>query len=262
MLEKIIEIARNAGDIALSAGNNKHVTSKEGHANFVTEYDKKVENYVVEKLHALLPEADFVCEESAHGAPGPDDGYHFVIDPIDGTTNFIRGIKDFAVCIGLKHGDADVIGVVHIPARGITYYAETGKGAYKCDNSKTEQIKVSENGLDGALLGAGTSPYREDLQKSFFALSHKLFTRIADIRRAGSAAVDICLVADGSLDLMFECELSPWDHTAAGIILSEAGGITSDFTGAPLPLREKSPFVAGNKKVHKEFIEFLKTVKF
>lgn len=261
MLEKIIEIAHAAGEIALSADADKNITSKEGRANFVTAYDKRVEDFIAAKLRELLPEADFICEESAHGAPGPDEGCHFVIDPIDGTTNFIRGLKDYAVCIGLKHGGADVIGVVHVPARGVTYFAEAGKGAYKREGNKTEKISVSTKGLDGALLNAGTSPYREDLRNKFAPLTHALLSRAADIRRSGSAAVDICLVAEGVCDLMYECELSPWDHTAAGIILHEAGGVSSNFDGTPLPLRKKASFAAGNKRVHKEFIEFIKTIE-
>lgn len=261
MLEKIIDIAVRAGEIALSAPRDKKIMTKEGKANFVTEYDKRTENFIVEKLSELLPEADFICEESTHGALGFEDGYHFVIDPIDGTTNFIRGYDIFAVCIGLKHGNEGIIGVVHVPAKGVTYFAERGKGAFKRERGCDVRISVTDSALDGAILAVGTSPYREDLRCRFIKLTDSLLTRAADIRRSGSAAYDICLVAEGVFDLMFECELCPWDYTAAGIILDEAGGVSTDFDANSLKLTEKSAFVGGGVRIHKEFIEFVKTAR-
>ncbi len=261
MLDKVIEIAHKAGKIALDAPRDKKVIRKEGKSNFVTEYDKRVEDFLVSELHELMPEADFICEEGAHGAQGNYDGYHFIIDPIDGTTNFIKGSSDFAVCIGLKHTNDYVLGVVYVPTDGVTYYAERNKGAFKLTSDGVKAIHVSSEMLDGAIVACGTSPYRADLRKRFISLTDALFERVGDLRRSGSAAIDICYVAEGVCDAMYECELSAWDHSAANAVLCEAGGVCSDFDGNHLPLEQKSSIICANGLLHKEFIDLIKEKK-
>ena len=125
--EKIIEIAIEAGKIALGANRDKKVYTKEGRANFVTEYDTRVQEFIVDSIKKIVPDALFVCEESDSNDGYDNHSYRFIIDPIDGTTNFIRNAPEYAVCIGVMKGDDQVCGVVHCPALRITYYAEHGK---------------------------------------------------------------------------------------------------------------------------------------
>ncbi len=261
MLQEIIKIAKSAGEIALSADAHRSFSTKEGRANFVTEYDLRVQNYLIRHLSALLPQAGFICEESdaAENKSGYD--YTFIIDPIDGTTNFIRNNPMFAVCIALVKGNSPVCAVVHIPALNTTYFAEAGKGAYVTRNDVTRSICVSGRSLDSAIIALGTSPYNDELIHRSFQLSKKLMSRAADVRRSGSAAIDICYVAEGIFDVMFEHKLSLWDFAAAGIILSEAGGCFSDFYGSRISDGITTSFICGTPTAYTEALEFTKAVK-
>ena len=258
MLEEIIRIAKSAGEIALGADADRHISVKEGRANFVTEYDKRVQSYIHGELSRLLPEAVFVGEEDEFHPDMMSNGYRFIVDPIDGTTNFIRGSASYSVCIALMNGDKQVCGVVHVPALDTTYFAEAGKGAFAVRGGVTGQIHVSGYGLDGAIIAMGTSPYREKLVTKSFDLTKKLLSKAADIRRSGSAALDICYVAEGVYDLMFELSRYAWDFTAATIILTEAGGVFSDLNGESVTCKLNTPYVAGSPAAHADFIEFIK----
>lgn len=258
MLEGIIKIAKAAGEIALGADADRHVSVKEGRANFVTEYDKRVQSYIYGELSRLLPEAVFVGEEDDVHPDMMRDGYRFVIDPIDGTTNFIRGSSFYSVCIALMNCEKQVCGVVHVPALDTTYFAEADKGAFVTRGGVTRPIHVSGYGLDGAIVAMGTSPYRAELITKSFDLTEKLLSKAADIRRSGSAALDICYVAEGVYDLMYELSLYAWDFTAASIILTEAGGVFSAINGESVTCKLNTPYVAGSPAAHADFIEFIK----
>lgn len=153
------------------------------------------------------------------------------------------------------------LGVVHAPKLCRTYIAERGKGAFMISGNEKRRISVSQKGLDGAIVAFGTSPYDGELMKKSFSLALPLLERAADIRRSGSAALDICLVAQGVYDLMFECRLQPWDHVAAGAILTEAGGVASDFEGKRLDCVTRSPFVCGNKVIQNDFLKLISQLK-
>ncbi len=257
-VHEIIKFAVEAGHITLGADRNKKIYTKEGRANFVTEYDTRVQEFIVESVKKLVPDALFVCEESDTNDGFDENRYRFIIDPIDGTTNFIRNAPEYAICIGVMLGDTQVCGVVHCPALGITYYAEHGKGAFAVKNGVTEKIHVSPSGLDGAIIAAGTSPYLVELLDTTLGLTRHLLDRAADTRRSGSAALDICRAAEGVYDIMFEFSNYAWDYTAASIILTEAGGSFCDLDGNQIRRDIRSSVLGGSPLAVSEFLEYKK----
>ena len=257
-VNEIIKIAVEAGQITLGADRNKKVYTKEGRANFVTEYDTRVQRFIVDSIKKLVPDALFVCEESDVNDGFDENRYRFIIDPIDGTTNFIRNAPEYAICIGVMRGDEQVCGVVHCPALRITYYAEHGKGAFAVKNGVTKEIHVSPSGLDGAIIAAGTSPYLVELLDTTLGLTRHLLDRAADTRRSGSAALDICRAAEGVCDIMFEFCNYAWDYTAASIILTEAGGSFCDLDGNQIRGDICSSVLGGSPLAVSEFLEHKK----
>ena len=206
LLNRIEDIARQAGHILLSAVDIRNLTDeKNGHANFVTEYDKKVQEFLFAELAKILPEASFVGEEE--GAEGFREeyrrGFAFVIDPIDGTTNFIKAYRPSVISIGLLLDGKPYIGVVYNPYQGILYSAERGKGAYRNETL----IRSSTDPLAGSLFSMGTAPYYEELTARSFRIAEHYLHRTIDMRRSGSAAWDLCLLAEGITGLYFELKL-------------------------------------------------------
>ena len=266
-IEQFNEIIHRAGELVLSARYDTspaHSTSqlgvetKEGSVNFVTKYDKEVQALLEEELSAALPGATFLAEEDEPGAnTGTGSGYTFVIDPIDGTTNFIKDYRMSSISVGLLYNGEPVWGAVLQPYTGDLYHASKGGGAYLGDR----QIFVSNAKLDRSLIVFGTSPYqRETLGRKSMVAATELLMKTVDLRRSGTAAYDLCTLAAGKADGFFELSLSPWDYAAGGLILTEAGGIVTDIDGNPLPIRAgvKSSVVAGN---HNNYIDILDIVR-
>lgn len=258
MLNEIIKIAKDAGKIALAAEEDRHIMSKEGRGNFVTEYDKRVQSFIIEKLSALMPEAYFLGEEGDTIPNEVGDGYVFIIDPIDGTMNFIKGNPSYAISIALVKDTVPIMGVVYSPLQNTLYYAEKGKGAKVVRNGVEKILHTSDCGLDGAIIGFGTCPYSVEMLYKSFDTVKKLLSRASDVRRSGSAALDICFVAEGVLDLMLEMKLFVWDFCAASLILSEAGGIYSQFDGSKAGKLVNSSYICGSPNSYAEAIDFLK----
>lgn len=244
LLEEIIKVTKEAGTILTDAVDiEKTIEAKEGRANFVTAFDKKVQDFLFEKLGEILPEAVFIGEEEKDHKELPE-GYAFVIDPIDGTTNFMKGFCASSISVGLLKAGQPEMGVVYNPYLNEMYSAQRGKGAF-CNGRR---IHVSEHGLQDGLVLFGTAPYNEELAKKSFACAYGLFMRSMDVRRSGSAAIDLCNVACGRAELYFEMLLSPWDYAAGALILTEAGGCITDLKGNPVSFGEKSGVAAGNSK--------------
>ena len=242
LLQEIIDIVKEAGEILLKAsGIEETVEEKSGRANFVTLYDKKVQDFLFERLKEVLPEAVFIGEEEEEHADLPE-GYAFIIDPIDGTTNFMKGYRTSCISVGLLQGKEPVTGVVYNPYQQEIFYAEKGKGAF-CNG---KEIHVSGHSLEEGLVLFGTSPYNEDLAKRSFAWAYELFNRSLDIRRSGSAAIDLCSLAAGRAEFYFELLLSPWDFAAGALILQEAGGEILTVDGKELVFDRKVGVAAGN----------------
>lgn len=251
MLEQLKDIVRRAGAIMLDASvAESDITAKEGHANFVTVYDVAVQRFLRKELSVLLPKAAFLGEEEDCQIKA-GSGYTFVVDPIDGTTNFICGYQMSAVSVGLALDGEVLMGVVYNPFRDEMYWAEKGKGAFL--NGKRLQIR--DRGLKDGVVCFGTSPYNPEYTDSTFALLKKLLPHTMDLRRQGSAALDICYVAANRNVLFFECILSPWDYAAASCILREAGGVLMTMDGEPADLNVKTSIMAGAPAAIREFLQ-------
>ncbi len=252
MLNKIIEKVKAAGEIMLTAERpESSVTAKEGSNNFVTKYDVAVQEFLFKELGEAFPQAKFVGEEGKTNVNSRS--LRFVIDPIDGTTNFMHDYKCSCISVALCEKDEPVVGVVYNPYTAEIFTAEKGKGAYL--NGK--KIAVSSRSLANGLALFGTSPYRPDLADETFALLRKVYDYSRDIRRSGSAAYDICQVACGRCEVFFERELQPWDYAAGWLILNEAGGIAQTYDGKKPSLSSGSAVIFANQNAVNEFYELL-----
>lgn len=252
MLNRIIETVREAGKIVLSAQNSENaVTAKEGKKNFVTKYDVAVQDFLFKELGKAFPDAEFVGEEGENKFSG--NALRFIIDPIDGTTNFMQNLRCSCISVALCAENDIIAGVVYNPYTNEIFSAEKGKGAYL----NGEKIKVSERPLSDGLALFGTSPYHPENTDETFALLRKVFDFSRDIRRSGSAAYDICLVACGRCEVFFEKELQPWDIAAGTLILKEAGGIALNYEGKEINFSMPSDVVFANPKAYEEFITLL-----
>ena len=231
MIDKIKSIAKMAGEIMLAASDPK-IKEKAGHANFCTETDEKIQEVLMEKLGVVLPEALFVGEEEGHDGftDRMKQGYVFVIDPIDGTSNFIYAYRPSVVSIGLLKDGNPYMGVVYNPFSDEMFSAVTGQGAYM----NNERIMSSDTPLSESLAVFGTAPYYEDIRDKAFDMAKKLLPQCVDLRRSGTAAWDFCCVAAGRCGLYFEPRIQLWDYAAAALIATEAGCTVTDAKGDPL----------------------------
>jgi myo-inositol-1(or 4)-monophosphatase len=244
-------LIRSAHDIERARGA---ITDKAGAANYVTVYDVKVQEKLIAGLSVLFPGAQFFAEEKEN-APGLlENGLCFIIDPIDGTTNFIHEMHCSAISVGLYDRKEPVFGAVYDPYLDEMFWAVRGEGAFLNDRP----IGVADRPLEKALVSFGSSPYnRREFGDGFFKQLYRVFLATADIRRGGSAALDLCFVAAGRTDAFFEQVLSPWDYAAGYLILREAGGVITDLRGQPLKIGEKTSVLAANAVLHKEMLSLL-----
>jgi len=244
-LEPICDLVRECG-LFIKSVDRSHIDidAKDGHANFVTNYDRKVQERLREGLAEIAPDAHFIGEEGTT-QPFSPEGRFFIVDPIDGTMNFIKDYHVSSISVALIADGAAELGVVYNPYLDEMFCARRGGGAF-CNG---RPIHVSSAPLERALVLFGTSPYREELGKRSFELAYEYFKAAADVRRSGSAALDLCSVAAGRADLYFELHLSPWDHAAGALIVAEAGGIVSDIDGGELSYERPCSIVARNSKV-------------
>jgi myo-inositol-1(or 4)-monophosphatase len=250
---KMESAVRNAGSFIRkeSKGFDIRMTETKGLHDFVSYVDKESERVLVEKLAVILPEAGFLAEEGTLSRMNAE--YCWVIDPLDGTTNFVHGLHPFAISVGLTKNNAPVAGVVHEVEGNETFTAYEGGGAWLNGNP----IIVSSAGKVSDSLIATGFPYNDftRLEKYMSCLSH--FCRASHgIRRLGSASVDLSYVACGRFEAFYEYDLKPWDVAAGIIIVREAGGKVSDFSGREENLTG-SEIVAANCFVFPEFLEIV-----
>ncbi len=258
MYEFVPTIMREAAKIMLSAHEiDQTINVKSGDANFVTAYDVAVQNFLYTKIRAQLPDAVIIGEESDDNhMEALASGTAVIIDPIDGTTNFIHNYRSSAISIGIARRGVMVYGAIYNPYQDLLYHAERGHGAFVTCSGNTLPIHVSNRGLHDALACFGTSPYyRDELGNATFERAKWLFMHTRDIRRSGSAALDLASIASGSVDIFFEYRLSPWDFAAGSLITEEAGGIITQFDGSPLVFDKPCTILAGNKSSHAAVIE-------
>lgn len=251
LLHEISTAARSAGQIILEgAGHARSRKVKEGHANFVTEYDARVQKYLEEALSEIVPDAHFVGEENGEEnfLPEYEKGLTFVVDPIDGTSNFMKGYQPSVTSIGLLKDGQPWLGIVYNPFQDQLFSGAAGIGAWE----NGTPIHTSEDAMKDSLILMGTAPYYEELSKRTFALGRHYLSRCIDLRRSGSAAYDICSVASGRAGMFFELRLCLWDYAAGACILEAAGGTITDLSGKPLSFRGKSSVAAVSAGIARE----------
>ena len=258
-MKEILPVAREA---ALKAGGilreNLHgireITFK-GDINLVTEMDMRSERAVVETLLASFPDHNIIAEEETMIRNG--SGFTWIIDPLDGTTNYAHGYPCFSVSIALEQEDEVILGVVYDPMRDELFSAQKGKGAFL--NGKP--IRVS--GIDTlikSLLATGFPYDRKVSDKNNLDYFHDLLMASQEVRRDGSAALDLCSVACGRFDGFWELKLKPWDVAAGSLIVREAGGMVSDLSGSRFSIHDDE-ILASNGKVHEQMTGILRTVE-
>lgn len=232
MLEQIKAIVLEAGSIVTSAEDISAKTiEKNGAADLVTYYDTAVEQFLREKLTALLPDALFFGEESEKTGD-PAKGWVFIVDPIDGTTNFVRGMSQSAISVALAKDGVIEYGVVLDPFKKELFSAQRGCGAHL----NGAPIHVSDRTLDKGIFGMGTAIYNREFEEQTISVTAQLFKRSCDFRRMGAAALDLCYIAAGRYDVFFEFSLAPWDFAAGSLIITEAGGRIRTIDGKTLPI--------------------------
>ena len=247
-----VRAARNAGNIIVRAMEHierLNITEKSEN-DFVTEVDKAAEKEIIRTIHNAYPSHAILAEES--GVQGESD-FQWIIDPLDGTTNYLHGFPQFAVSIALKNKQTIEQAVVYDPLRQELFTASRGRGAHL--NDRRIRVTTRRN-LDGALLGTGFPFKQQQDLDTYLATFKALFPMTAGIRRAGSAALDLAYVAAGRLDGFWELGLSPWDMAAGALLLEEAGGFISDFAGNQ-NFMESGNVVAGNPKIQKLMLELI-----
>lgn len=249
MLEKLGVIMRKAGDIIRGADlGTMVIEAKSSPGDMVTHYDIAVQDMLFQELRRLLPEAGFIGEENGV-VVGDNFGYCFLVDPIDGTANFARDYHHSSVSVGLAYSGKLVIGLVLNPYLDELFYAQVGHGAFL--NGKP--IRASERGLPDGMVLFGTSPHDKSKVEETFALAKLLHLNSLDIRRSGSAALDLCYIASGRCELFFEMRLEPWDYAAASLIVQEAGGVVTTLGGHHLGLDGPHSVLAGGQQAYHDF---------
>ena len=251
----MVKAARRAGrSLKRDLGEIENLqVSLKGPANFVTMADRRAEEMLHSDLTKARPGYGFVGEEG--GARVGDDKTHtWIVDPLDGTTNFLHGIPHFAISIGLQREDTLIAGVIYNPANEELYTAERGKGAFLND----QRLRVAgRRKLGECVIGCGLPHMgRGDLELSRLELT-EIQARVAGLRRFGSASLDMAFVATGRLDGYWERNLQPWDVAAGQVILREAGGIVSGIEGNDDALGSGN-VICGNEFVHAELLKILK----
>jgi myo-inositol-1(or 4)-monophosphatase len=255
MLNVAIKAARSAGSIINRASLDLDALKINTKApnDFVTEIDERAERIIIETLLAAYPAHSILAEESGneHGAPNSD--YVWVIDPLDGTTNFIHGLPFYAVSIALVFRGQVQQAVVYDPARNDLFYASKGKGAFLND----KRLRVSKRTrMSDALIGTGF-PFRQgDNFQRYMRMFEAVLPHCAGLRRPGAAALDLCYVAAGYYDGFFETGLNVWDMAAGALMISEAGGLIGNFTGESDFLYQRE-VLAGNPKIYRQLVKLL-----
>ena len=229
MLNIAVRSARAAGNVIVRAfeQDDKIEVELKGTNDFVTNIDILAEQTIVDSIQKSYPSHSIIGEECGL-IEGTDPDFQWIIDPIDGTTNFVKGIPHFAVSIALKvKGKLDQA-VIYDPIRGELFTASRGKGAQL--NGFRIRVKQSKE-LTGAILATGFPFKQKQHMNAYLDMFKALFLKTADMRRAGSAALDLAYVAAGRVDGFFEIGLKPWDTAAGELLVIEAGGLVTDFTG-------------------------------
>ena len=253
MYKKIEKLVVSAGKMMLEASDRIGIKEKTSNSDIVTEYDVKIQQFLIEELSKLYPHARFMGEEgdNAESVSRILHGTAFIIDPIDGTTNFVRNLQKSAVSVALCENGVVTYGCCYIPYSDELFTAEKGKGAF-CNGVP---LKCGNRDISHSLVSVGTTPYyKHELGEATFGIMYILYKEAMDVRRIGSAVIDLLDVASGKTDLFFEMKLSPWDYAAAGLIVTEAGGVFTDLNGKNVGYSDKHSVIAASKPCYNFFM--------
>lgn len=254
-LAAAVEIAQEAGQLLAARPETLELDTKTSKTDIVTHMDKLAEELIVGKLRSNFPKDGILGEEGAEYAS--ESGFQWVIDPLDGTINYLYGLPAWAVSIArleLKTGLAQV-GVVSAPNLGKTYFASAGNGSFELHSQSTLVVGTC-NDLSHALIGTGFS-YQSTVRAGQARILTDLLPKVRDIRRIGSCALDLCFVAEGLLDGFFERKVNLWDHAAGGLIAREAGALVSGLRGQ---LESFDMLVATNRHLANELTGLLEAL--
>ena len=255
MLNTAVKAARTAGAIINRASldlERVQVNSKAPN-DFVTEVDHAAEAAIIDTLLSAYPGHGILAEESGTARGARDSEYVWIIDPLDGTTNFIHGLPTYAVSIGLAFRGQVQQAVVYDPARNDLFFASKGRGAFLNDR----RLRVSKRTrMADALIGTGFPFRKGDDLTHYLRILEAVMKSCAGVRRPGAAALDLCYVAAGWYDAFFETGLSPWDVAAGSLIVTEAGGLVGNFTGESEFLHQRE-VVAGSPKIYGQLVQML-----
>jgi myo-inositol-1(or 4)-monophosphatase len=255
MLNTAIKAARLAGSIINRAALDLEVlkVGSKGPNDFVTEVDRRAEEAIINTLLEAYPGHGILAEESGreHGAKHSE--YTWIIDPLDGTTNFLHGFPVYAVSIALAFRDSVQQAVVYDPTRNDLFFASKGRGAFVNDR----RLRVSKRlRLSDSLIGTGFPFRKGDNFKRYVKMFEEVMQSCAGVRRPGAAALDLCYVAAGYYDGFFETGLNPWDIAAGSLMITEAGGLIGNFTGESDFMYQRE-VVCGNPKVYGQLVQLL-----
>jgi myo-inositol-1(or 4)-monophosphatase len=248
-------VAAEAGALLKAgAGRAHHAGEKRAPTDLVTEYDRRSEALLVERVRAAFPDDRIVAEEGGELAGG--SSRRWLIDPLDGTTNFAHGLPFFCVSVGVEEAGALSVGVVEAPALGWSFWAARGRGAWL--NDRRLQVSQTDR-LARALLATGFPYDAATHPQNNFAEFVSLYQLTHGVRRVGAAALDLAMVAAGWLDGYWEMRLKPWDLAAGALLVGEAGGRVSAWSGAPFSV-DSGEVVASNARIHDQLVAALGAV--
>lgn len=251
-MDKLLELIKETKEIALNKSDANDITVK-GMADFVTKVDFGVQEFLKPRLKEIYPEVQFMSEEQDNKDIDLN-GKVWVLDPIDGTTNLIHDYRMSAVSLGMLENGVPILGIVYNPFTNELFYAKKGYGAYL--NGKRISVSSAAK-MENSLISVGTSPYYKELADKIFDIIKRLYISSEDVRRCGSAALDLCYIAAGRTDGYFEYNLKPWDYAAGIIILREAGGTVTDLNGDEPSYERPSDIAASNGKIHKQLCDII-----
>jgi len=256
----LLQAFKSAGTLIRRSITQQKTITKKGEIDLVTEIDCAAEKLIIKIIRKAFPDHSFLCEESGATRRGGQAGqskHRWIIDPIDGTTNFAHSLPICSVSIAYEENGIVRMGGVYDPVREELFYAEKGRGAFL--NGKRIRVSKTKK-LNDALLATGF-PYdrRKDPDK-YLKIFREFLMQAQEIRRLGSAALDLCYVACGRFDGYWEAKLNPWDKAAGMLILKEAGGKLSDYSSKPLTLTEPT-IVASNSTIHSQILAVLNRTK-
>jgi len=255
MLNIAIKAARAAGTIINRASMDLDLlkVNTKSPNDFVTEVDQAAEQAIIEVLLQAYPGHGILAEESGREHGAQDSDYVWIIDPLDGTTNFIHGFPVYAVSIALAFKGQVQQAVVYDPTRNDLFYASKGRGAFLND----KRLRVSKRTrMQDSLVGTGFPFRKGDNFKRYVQMFETVMQNCAGLRRPGAAALDLCYVAAGYYDGFFETGLNPWDVAAGSLLITEAGGLIGNFTGEADYLYQRE-VVAGNPKIYGQLVQVL-----